>query len=216
MTGRWFGLIFLMVMYAFAYFSFPYVQTPVPLHSNDAAQIDLWATPFEGVIFPPVLASLLYLIQLVHRRSQTMSRHEVYVDHMAWLLMNLAIVIVCVIYVAVLCRYFGWLTEVRRAVLLASGLGFIIIGYYLPRTKREEWIGLRTPWTLASQNVWDKTHRFAQWTFLLGGLVIASSAWLSQSDRRIVSMFGFLLATLLPAVYSYIVWRRETQHSSSS
>lgn len=211
MTGRWFGLICLAVMYIFAYFAFPYVQSPVPLHSNDEALVDLWATPFEAVIFPPILASLLYLIQLVHRQSQTTNRHDLYIEHLAWLLMNLAIVILCVIYLAVLCRYFGWLSEVRRAVLLASGLGFISIGYYLPRTKREEWIGLRTPWTLASQTVWDSTHRFGQWTFLFGGVIIAASAWFSKSDRRAISMIGFLVATVLPAIYSYIAWRREAQ-----
>lgn len=214
MTGPRFGLVFLAVMYLFGYWVFPYVQTPVPLHSTDDALVDLWATPFEAVVFPPVLASLLFLIQLVHQRSQSMNQHEQFIDHLAWLLTNLAIGLLCVSYLAILFRYLGWLTEVRRAALLAGGLAFISIACYLPRTKQEEWIGLRTPWTLASTVVWKKTHQFAQWTFILGGLLICLSAWLSKSNRQLVSMIGFLCATLTPVVYSYLAWRSESRDAS--
>jgi uncharacterized membrane protein len=215
MTGRWFGLICVALMYLFGYWAFPYVQTNVPLHSVNEGVVDLWATPFEAVVFPPVLASLLYLIMVVHRRQST-TRHEQYIDHLAWLLMNLAIGLLCVMYFAILGRYFGWLTEVRRAFVLAFGLAMITVGYYLPRTKPEEWIGLRTPWTLASQSVWHKTHLFGRWTFLLGGLLISIAAWLPQEERRTLSMTGFLLATLLPIVYSYLAWRRESHPPAAS
>lgn len=211
MTDHRFGIVFLGIMYLFGYWVFPHVQTPVPLHSTNDALVDLWATPFEAVVLPPVLASLLYLIQLVHRRGQFTNTHELYIDHLAWLLMNLAIGLLCVGYVAILFRYLGWLTEVRRSALLAGGLAFISIAYYLPRTKSEEWIGLRTPWTLASPVVWKKTHQFAQWTFILGGLILCLSALLSKFDRHFVAMIGFFCATVTPFFYSYFVWRAEVR-----
>lgn len=211
MRDKWIGLALILIMYLFGYWAFPYVQTSVPLHSNEQAQVDFEASPFEAIVFPPVLASLLFLIMLVHRRSQTANQHDIYIDHMAWLMLNLTIAIICVMYFAVLGRYFDWITEVRRAVIFSFGLACIIVGYYLPYAKREEWIGIRTPWTQHSDAVWQKTHDFGRWSFIAGGLLILIAAWMPKPDRRILAMLGFLLAVLLPAFYSYFIWRQTSR-----
>jgi uncharacterized membrane protein len=130
--------------------------------------------------------------------------------------MNLAIAVLCVMYFAVIGRYLGLITEVRRAVVFSIGMAFVTIGYYLPRTKQEEWIGLRSPWTLASKTVWAKTHLFGRWTFVVGGAIIGLASWLPKEERRTVSMLGVLLATLLPLLYSYVIWRREKSSSEDS
>jgi uncharacterized membrane protein len=213
MRNKWIGLVLIFIMYLFAYWAFPNVRSSVPLHANEQAQVDFEASPFEAIVFPPVLASLLFFIMLVHRQSQAPNAHDQYIDQMAWLLLNLSIAIICVMYFAVLGRYLDWITEVRQAVIFSFGLAFVIIGYYLPFTKREEWIGLRTPWTQQSDVIWQKTHNFGRWTFMAGGVLIALAAWFPKPDRRILAMFGFLLAVLLPTFYSYYTWRRTTQNN---
>ncbi|HIG45258.1 MAG TPA: SdpI family protein [candidate division Zixibacteria bacterium] len=208
MRDRWIGLVLIIIMYMFGYWAFPQVRSSVPLHSNEQAQVDFEATPFEAIVFPPILASLLFLIMLVDRRSQVQNQHDQYIDNMAWLLVNLTIAIICVMYFAVLGRYFDWITEVRLAVIFSFGFACIVIGYYLPFTKREEWIGIRTPWTQQSDVVWQRTHEFARWTFIAGGILISIAAWFPKPDRRYLAMFGFLIAALLPTFYSYVIWRR--------
>lgn len=209
MTGRWFGLIIIMSMGLFALGMFPDIQTPVPLHSDDRAMVDLWATPLEAVFLPPLFTLVLYLVMLANRPGRYMTAHEQYVDRMSWLAMNLTLGMLCVIYIALLGRSLGWVTEVRRAVVLAFGLSTIILSYYLPMARSHEWIGIRTPWTLASHLVWNKTHRLGQWTFLIGGIMICIAAWLPKPHRRDISMIGFICAIVIPVFYSYIIWRRD-------
>ena len=67
MTSRWFGLVIIACMSLFALWAFPSIQTPVPIHSNEMAQVDLWASPFESVILPPVLGLIFYSFMLANR-----------------------------------------------------------------------------------------------------------------------------------------------------
>ena len=209
MTGRWFGLLIIAVMCLFALWVFPTIQTPVPMHSNDIAQVDLWAPPFEAILLPPLLAVLFYLIILAKRPTRYMTAHEEYVDEISWLTLNIGLSMLCVIYIALLGRSLGWVSEVRRSVILAFGLTVIIIGYYLPYARSHEWFGIRTPWALANSVIWNKTHLIGRWSFLLGGLLISIAAWLQKPVRRDLSMLGFILAWTIPVAYSYVEWRRS-------
>jgi uncharacterized membrane protein len=96
------------------------------------------------------------------------------------------------------------------AMLPAIGLLFIFIGFMLRQAKRNFFIGIRTPWTLSSDTVWNETHRVGAVLFMisggfafLGGLFGGTAAfWLMFAP--IIGSTVFLL------VYSYILYRRET------
>lgn len=54
---------------------------------------------------------------------------------------------------------------------LALSIMFILIGNYLPKTKRNYTLGIKLPWTLASDYIWEKTHRLAGYLWVIGGFV---------------------------------------------
>jgi uncharacterized membrane protein len=215
MTGRWFGLIVIIGMSLFALWVFPDIQTMVPLHSNDEAVVDLQAHPFTAIFLPPLFALGLYLIILANRPGQYMTAHEEYVERITWLALNMTLGVLCVMYIALLGRSLGWVTEVRRSVVLAFGLATIILGYYLPKARSYEWIGIRTPWTLTSRRIWNKTHQFGRWIFFIGGMMICIAAWLPKPHRRNLSMIGFICTIVIPVFYSYLIWRREFRRQNS-
>ena len=66
--------------------------------------------------------------------------------------------------------------EFVRLVIAGSGILFIILGNYLPKTRQNWFLGVRTPWTLSSEFTWEKTHRLAGSLFLIGGFVCLISA----------------------------------------
>jgi uncharacterized membrane protein len=85
---------------------------------------------------------------------------------------------------------------------LFLGLLFIIIGNYLPKARQNYTIGIRIPWTLANEENWNKTHRFAGYLWMICGLLI-----ILLSLTRLVPgewLLGMALITaLVPCVYSY-------------
>lgn len=213
MTNKWCALVFILGMALFGWWAYPHLRTPVPIHSNEQAQVDRWASPLEAVTVLPLITLGFYLLVLIVRRGQPTEPHDRYVSQISWLLLNLVVAFLGVVYGALLGRGLGWVTEVRRAVVLAFGLSILIIGYYLPRMQFTERMGIRTPWTLANQSVWEKTHRFGGWAFVLGGLLICIAAWLQKPFRRDLSMIGFMCAILAPVIYSYFVWRRDSRNT---
>jgi uncharacterized membrane protein len=77
-------------------------------------------------------------------------------------------------------------------------------------------VGIRTPWTLASEEVWIKTHRLGGKLMVLGGLLIVGASFLPLPSGLLAGLFGALLAVMVgvPVVYSYLLWRRERDQPS--
>lgn len=89
---------------------------------------------------------------------------------------------------------------------LVLGVMFMVMGNYMGKLRKNFFIGIRTPWTLASDAVWERTHRMAGWLFMLAGLV-----WIVlglTGAKPWVSIGVVLAAALIPAGYSFVVYRR--------
>jgi uncharacterized membrane protein len=98
----------------------------------------------------------------------------------------------------------GALSE--TALFCALGILFVVIGNLLGKVTRNFFVGIRTPWTLASEEVWYRTHRLAGKLFVAAGLVVAATSFLRWSVWPIMISIG--LASLVPVVYSYVIYRR--------
>ena len=75
-----------------------------------------------------------------------------------------------------------------RAMLPAMGLLFIFIGYMLRKAKRNFFIGIRTPWTLSSDKVWDETHRLGAILFMISGVLALHRRILRRHDRLLAAL----------------------------
>ncbi len=84
-------------------------------------------------------------------------------------------------------------------------LFFAVLGNVLGKVRRNFWVGVRTPWTLASERVWNQTHRFAGWLWVVTGIVglVAALAGVSL----VVCFVGFITSALIPVVYSLILYK---------
>lgn len=98
-----------------------------------------------------------------------------------------------------------------KALLPALGILFFFIGYMLRRAKRNFFIGIRTPWTLSNDRVWDETHRLGSVLFMVSGVL----AFLGSFFGGMVA-FWFLFipligSTLITLFYSYMLYQREVK-----
>ena len=84
------------------------------------------------------------------------------------------------------------------------GAFFALLGLVLPRVRQNPWIGIRTPWTLTSEENWARTHRFAGYTMTLGG---AASIVAALAGVPVLGIAFILCGALAPAVYSWRIAR---------
>lgn len=93
----------------------------------------------------------------------------------------------------------GWLTG-------GIFLFLALIGNVLGKVRPNFWVGIRTPWTLANEIVWERTHRFAAWLFVAVGVVGLIGSMLGV---HLAILFAILMvAALTPVIYSLVLYKR--------
>lgn len=91
-------------------------------------------------------------------------------------------------------------------VLVGMGALFVVIGFFIDKVQKNFFVGIRTPWTLASNEVWTRTHRFGRWIFIAGGVLLALYGSIGEDPTVIVAIA--LLIAVTPIIYSYVVYRQ--------
>lgn len=181
---------------------------PMPAHWNAAGEIDGYMSKFWGIFLTPIIAIVLtgffMLIPSVDPLKNNIAQFRgafngFVVGFVAYLLF---------VYALILAAALGYQFNMTAMLLPAIGLLFIGIGYMMRQTRRNFFIGIRTPWTLSSETVWDKTHQLGSKLFMLAGGVTVASAFLGENGLWLM-MAAVLAAAFAPIVYSYILWRRE-------
>jgi uncharacterized membrane protein len=111
-----------------------------------------------------------------------------------------------------------WSLPVDHIMTGALGLMFVLIGNQLGKSRRMYMVGIRTPWTLASEEVWIKTHRLGGKLMVAGGLLLFVSAFVPVPSglRGILFAVGIAVMVGVPIVYSYWLWRRERAAAQAS
>jgi uncharacterized membrane protein len=110
------------------------------------------------------------------------------------------------IHVLALMQGIGKPVDMNRGVAMGVGILLVVLGNFMGKVTRNFFVGIRTPWTLASEEVWLRTHRFGGRLFVLAGLVLFVSAVLGGG--WVVAVVAIVAATVLSVVYSYVVYRR--------
>jgi uncharacterized membrane protein len=103
----------------------------------------------------------------------------------------------------------GYPVAMQRVLPIGVGILLVLIGNLLPRARPNWFIGIRTPWTLSSDRVWEKTHRVGGRAFVAGGLAILIAALVAPQWAHYVLVAVVVVCSLGAVLYSYIAWRRE-------
>jgi uncharacterized membrane protein len=91
---------------------------------------------------------------------------------------------------------------------LLIGVVFIAIGNYLPKSKQSYTVGIRLPWTLNSEENWNRTHHLAGYLWILGGVLMLLSAFLPAVWFLPVLIIIMILVVGIPFAYSYSLYRK--------
>ena len=97
--------------------------------------------------------------------------------------------------------------SMNMAMIPAMAILFFYAGVLIGNAKRNWFIGIRTPWTLSSENVWDKTHKLGSKLFKIAAIIILLS--LFAPDYFIYTVFLLIIFALYLTLYSYLEYRKE-------
>jgi uncharacterized membrane protein len=190
----------------------------LPTHWGLSGEPDAFAGKWTALLLPPgimaAVSLLFYALPVLEPRREGLARSQgLYLwGWLAVLAMGGAIEL------ALLSAAFGWGLPVNQLIVGAIGAMLVLIGNQLGKSRSMYLIGLRTPWTLASEEVWIKTHRLAGKLMVAAGLTMMLAALLPLPSGLLATISGGAIAVAagVPIVYSFLLWRRERGVSHAS
>lgn len=213
--NRWYAISLLLTGLAFggAYYTYQHRETllpaKVPTHWGVNGEPDGWTARddmFWILMLPPLGMAGMNVLTLVlpwlsPKPFQIDGTNKAY-----YYLMFLIVALFGIMGVILTLGYSDPSFPTAKWMIVAIGVVFMLLGNVLGQVPRNFWIGVRTPWTLANNTVWVKTHRLAAWLFVADGFI---TAVLALVGAPFLLIFGVLITmAIIPVFYSLWLYKR--------
>ena len=124
--------------------------------------------------------------------------------------MQASLTILALIHISLVGIALGWPLSISRVMPALIGILFLVLGNALPRARPNWWFGIRTPWTLSNDRVWERTHRVGGYLLFGAGVACVISAFIPGAVAGIVTLSAIAASVVGSIVYSYFAWKQET------
>lgn len=206
-TETW-PILAILISIATSIFAYASLPATVATHWNIQGQVDGYMSrEFHVIFFPALILGIYLLINFVPRFDPRKERYQQFAS-VYLLIRNLIISALLIIFLAATIFNLGYNINISAITASTIGVMMIIMGNYFGKLKRNWFIGIRTPWTMSSENSWNKTHRLGGKIFMIWGFLLIITPWLSPK-YAFITLGSLLIA--IPAIfaYSYIVYKKD-------
>lgn len=191
-----------------AFFVYPHLPDRVPSHWNVHGQVDAYSSRFFGAFFEPLLAPFLYLLlillPLVDPRKDNYIRFASAYAFLRWALL----LFMYGLYVVTLLASLGYTVDTSLFVKAGVALLLTIIGNFMGQFRHNYFVGIKTPWTLANEEVWQRTHRLGGRIWVVCGLGCLALSPFSAAWSAYLYFALITIMALVPMIYSYVIFER--------
>jgi len=184
---------------------YPRLPEQVPTHFDLHGHANGWMSRPIGATLPLVIALAVWALVRFGAAILPGSMRDRLAASPVSLVGLMTVALFVVIQLLVLWASLHSPPTIGRLLGAALGVYWIALAMVLPRVRRNPFIGIRTAWTLTSDENWARTHRFASVTFTLGGLVAIAAALMAAPA---IALLAILVSSLIPVVWSLIVAHR--------
>ena len=201
-----------VILLSFIIGTYIYHQMPdkIASHWNAQGQVDGYMSKFWGVFLMPFISLGLFLLFVIIPKidplKQNIQKFRKYYD----LFIILFITFLFYLYLLTVFWNLNFRFNMIQMLLPAFGILFYYIGILTENTKRNWFIGIRTPWTLSNDKVWYKTHKLGGKLFKITG-IIAFLGILYQKYALLFVLVPAIIVTFYVFVYSYFEYQKQVK-----
>jgi uncharacterized membrane protein len=182
-------------------------------HWDANGSVDGYMPKLWGLFLLPVISAILFLVyMLIPKIDPLKGNIEKFRGHFDVFILLL---FVFLFYVHMLTMLWNLSYRFNIIQLLAPAFGLLIYyaGIMMENAKQNWFIGVRTPWTLSSEVVWDKTNKLAGKLFKVAG-VLAVMGLIFPKYAIFLILVPVILAAVYPIIYSYQMYQQEIKAGS--
>jgi uncharacterized membrane protein len=208
---KWYPWVLVGLALGFSAAVFGRLPERVPIHWDAAGVADGFSSRIVAVVLAPaimaVVAILLPWLPKLDPKRENYEKFQPTYD----LVVNMVVTMMGVMHVGMLGAALGWPIAMERFTPLLVGALFILLGNVMPRARPNWLFGIRTPWTLTSDRVWERTHRLGGYLFVGGGVVVMLLAFAPPAIVPPIMIATITIAAGVPLVFSYVAWKQERE-----
>jgi uncharacterized membrane protein len=206
---KWIPLLVVAAAFIASAVVYPRLPETIPTHWNLSGRPDGWSNRVWGAWWLPIFLTVMWgLVQLLPRIDPRGSNYAKFGGAFEAIIVSVMLFMLA-LHVVMLMAALGYPVQMERILPIGIGLLLVVIGNLLPRARPNWFVGIRTPWTLSSDRVWEKTHRFGGRVFVASGLLLTIAGLLLVQWAHVVLVTVLALSTISVLVYSYLEWKRE-------
>ncbi len=206
----WLAITLVIATFAGSAYIYRILPAKMPTHWNIKGEIDGWGPKGVAVwMIPGTMVGVLALFRALPTLSPKPFEVDTFKSTYLYILiviLGLFMYIQCVTLSASYLGAQGVKTlDIGRWLVGGMFLFIGLLGNVMGKVRRNFYIGVRVPWTLASDRVWNDTHRLAAWTMVGGSLV--GFVIVAAGGSMIVALGILLVSTLIPVIYSFFHYK---------
>ena len=188
--------------------AYPQLPEQIPIHFDFSGTPDNYSGKLFIFVTPALSLLLTAMAELMPKADPKKESYEKFPKayQMIHVLTNLLLLGTNMLIIAI---SLGYDIDAGTFVMMAVGILFITIGNYMPKFKQSFFCGIKTPWALADEENWYKTHRMSGRLWMIGGFVFLIVPFLNDALMPIVLGLNFIVLILLPYLYSYWIFRKK-------
>ncbi len=200
--------LFVLLSLVISIYFYPRLPNKIPMHWNLQGEVDGYMTKFWGLFLMPmvliVMSILFILIPSIDPLKANIKRFRNYYDGFIILLF------LFMLFLQGFIVLWSLGTKIRLHIVFTIGLGilFFYIGILLEHAQRNWFIGIRTPWTLSSDFVWNKTHKLGGKLFKIIGIIALLGFFAGKHAFRFVIIPVIIISVYL-FIFSYFQYQIE-------
>lgn len=187
--------------------SLNYLPNLIPAHYGFDGEVTRWGSKYESLIVPIMGIVVCGVILICTSYAEKKIEYKNNIKALNATNVALSIMFNILTY-SFLITSFNKVTNFNNSfaskiLYIAFGISFIILGIYMPKVKRNSFIGIRTKLTLSSDYIWKKTHEFGGKVFIIFGFIFTVLALFIPGDiSMIILIISLILLTILFVIYS--------------
>lgn len=180
----------------------------VPIHFGLSGAPDRWGPAWMNAVLLPVVACAAYALLLYVPLIDPLKRNYPLFSDTVRFFRGVFVLFLVGMHVLVTLASLGHHVDMGLAVRIGIPLLFVALGNRFGRLRHNWFFGIRVPWTLSSEEVWNRTHRMAGRLWVVGGLLMLPAAFLPPGAGMTVLFSIAAVLAVVPIVYSAVIFRR--------
>jgi uncharacterized membrane protein len=204
-----FPLVLLAACVALSFFFYANSPDIIATHWNFHGQPDGFSSRgFGSFFFPGLLIAMYLLLLFVPNLDPKKERYEEFAKTYN-IFRHLLLAVLAIVYVATGIYNIGYKINIGIITAWTIAILMIVLGNYMGKIKKNWFFGIRTPWTLSSENVWNKTHRVGGKLFMIFGVILAIAPFLPETIALALFLSWVIVLVAGTFAYSYWLYRQE-------